>query len=284
MKLSLELYALTEKFGDCKAMELAKEAGFDAIDYSYYKNTDTEDVLGNDYKEYAEKLKMHMDKLGIVCNQAHAPFSLKYGCDFDISEQEYLKVVRAIESAAILGAENIIVHSLTVPKDVDFEEYNIRYYKSLIPYCEKFGIHISVENLFAFDSKRQHLIGKIGSPNELNRIVEKINSQWVNACVDLGHAALTGYEPEDFIEKMNPKILKALHVQDNDYVADRHVIPYAGELNWNAIMTSLKNIGYDGDLTFEIFKYLYKFPDDLIPEVLSFAASIGRYLISIFER
>ena len=66
-----------------------------------------------------------------------------------------------------------------------------------------------------------------------------------------------------FIEKyakqfkaMNPKYLKALHVQDNDYIADRHIIPYTGDLNWEAIMTSLKNAGYEGDLTFEIIKYL----------------------------
>lgn len=105
----------------------------------------------------------------------------------------------------------------------------------------------------------------------------------INACVDIGHASLTGYEPEDFIEKMQPKYLKALHVQDNDYISDRHILPYTGDLNWKAIMTSLKNIGYDGDLTFEIFNYLKKFPDDLIPDALKFAVSIGKYLVSNFN-
>lgn len=283
MKLSVELYELIEKFGDYRAAELAKEAGFDAIDFSYYWNNENERILGDGYGDYAENFKKHLDKIGIVCNQAHAPFSLKYGCRFDVSEQKYLWLVHSIESAAILGAKNIIVHAIKVPKSVDFEEYNINYYRSLIPYCEKFGMHISVENLVSVDTKRHHLIGVLGTPTELNKIVEKIDSPLINACVDIGHASLTGYEAEDFIEKMQPKYLKALHVQDNDYISDRHILPYTGDLNWKAIMTSLRNIGYDGDLTFEIFNYLKKFPDDLIPDALKFAVSIGKYLISIFD-
>ena len=49
-------------------------------------------------------------------------------------------------------------------------------------------------------------------------------------------------------------------------------------------MTSLKNIGYDGELTFEIIVYLKKFPKELLPESLKFAAAIGKHLISIYEK
>lgn len=40
MKLSVELSALTDKFGDFRAVEPAKEAGFDAVDYSFYWNNE----------------------------------------------------------------------------------------------------------------------------------------------------------------------------------------------------------------------------------------------------
>ena len=36
MKISIESYGLVERFGEYKAVDLAKEAGFDAIDYSFY--------------------------------------------------------------------------------------------------------------------------------------------------------------------------------------------------------------------------------------------------------
>lgn len=284
MKLSVELYTLAQRFGDFKGVEIAKKAGFDAIDYSYYYDKECDDVLGDGYKEYAKKLREHLDEVGIFCNQAHAPFTFKYGMEKNISEQKYLWMVHALESASILGATNIVVHSVNVPEGVSFEEYNVQYYKSFIPYCEKFGIHIAVENLFNRDTKRKRITGKLGSPAELNSIVEKINSPWVVACVDIGHAALTGYEPEDFIKGMNPNILKALHVQDNDYIDDRHILPYTGQLNWEAIMSSLKKADYDGDLTFEIIKYLDRFPDELFSEVLKFSALVGKHLISIYNK
>lgn len=282
MKLSVELSALTDKFGDYKAAELAKEAGFDAVDYSYYWDNEKEEVLGDNYREYAERLRAHFDKIGIECNQAHAPFSFSYSHAMDVSDERYLWILHSIESAVILGAKNIIIHAVSVPDGVDLEEYNIGYYKSFIPYCEKFGINVSVENLFTH-APNGCLIGMLGSPEELNRIVEKINSPWVNACVDIGHAALTGYKPEDFIHNMNPSIFKAVHIHDNDFIADRHTLPFTGEFRWEEIITALSIVGYGGDLTFEIFHYLHKIPYELIPDALKFAVSVGRYIISKLE-
>ena len=284
MKLSVELYSVAKYFGDYKAAELIKQAGFDAIDFSYYYERECEEILGEKYKDYAKEFRAHLDHTGLSCNQAHAPFTFKYGMNLDVSEQTYLHIVRSLESAAILGAKNIVVHSISVPEDVDFEEYNIAYYRSFIPYCEAFNIHVAVENLFSRDPKRHRLVGKLGTPKELNSIVKKINSPWIVACVDVGHAALTGYEPEEFISRVDPSILKCLHIQDNDYLDDRHVLPYLADLNWSAIMTSLKKSGYEGDLTFEIVKYLQRFPQELIPEALKFSVVIGKHLISIYAK
>jgi len=284
MKISMELYDIAQRFGDFRAVEMAKEAGFDAIDYSYFYDKECDEVLGDGYREYALKLREHLGKVGIVCNQAHAPFTSKYGMEIGENCENYKNIIRSMESASILGAKNIIIHSITVPEDVDIEEYNIEYYKSFIPYCEKFGICVAVENLFIRDPKRHRLIGRFGTPRELNRIVNKIDSPWIVACVDIGHASLTGYEPEEFISRVDKNILKALHVQDNGYVEDDHMLPYTGSLNWEAIMASLKKVDYKGDLTFEIVKFVKKFPDELLPDALKFSVSVGKHLISIFEK
>ena len=283
MELSVDLYAIAKRFGVYKAVEMAKEAGFDAIDFSYCWEMESEEILGDQYDAYALELRQHLDKTGIKCNQAHAPFSIEYGCSFDLTDAKYRTIVHAIGSAAILGASNIVVHAICVPDGVDFEAYNLEFYKSLIPYCDKFGIRMAVENLFIYDWKREYFRGLFGSPDALNRIVKKLDSPWVAACVDVGHAALTGYEPEAFLQAMDPDILACLHIQDNDYRDDRHTIPYAGELNWADIMAALKKMGYQGDLTMEIFTYLNRFPDPILADALKMAASVGRYLISLME-
>ena len=283
MKLSVGIYRIAKSVGDHKAIDLIKQAGFDAIDYSYFYDNECDEILGENYKEYAKDIKNHFDLVGISCNQAHAPLSFKYGMTMDSSEPTYFNIARSIESAAILGAKYIVVHSITVPDDIDFEEYNIEYYKSFIPYCEAFNIHVAVENLYKTDTKRNKKIGKIGSPKELNSIIKKIDSPWIVACVDVGHAALTGYEPEEFISRVDKNALKCLHVHDNDYLKDNHTLPYLGKFDWDALMTSLKNSGYTGDLTFEIVGFLPKLPKELIPDALKILASIGKHLISIYE-
>ena len=70
MKLSVELYSVAKIFGDLKAIELIKQAGFEAIDYSYYYEKECEEVLGENYKEYAQELRAHLDRVGLSCNQA----------------------------------------------------------------------------------------------------------------------------------------------------------------------------------------------------------------------
>jgi len=219
MKLSIETYALREKFGDRGAILLAKEAGFDAVDYSYYWFTNhdlwlsqNQDTLGEKYVAYAKELRAFLDEIGMECNQAHAPFTVGYGSRFDESDRGYVMLLRSMESAAILGAKSIIVHANEVPKDVDLEEHNIAFYRTLIPYCEKYGICVAVENLFNTDRETGVITPRIGSPGELNRIVAALDSPYIVACVDVGHAALTGYAPEDFIAGVNPSILKALHI------------------------------------------------------------------------
>ena len=291
MKLSIETYALREKFGDRGTILLAKEAGFDAVDYSYYWFTNhdlwlsqNQDTLGEKYVAYAKELRAFLDEIGMECNQAHAPFTVGYGSRFDESDRGYVMLLRSMESAAILGAKSIIVHANEVPKGVDLEEHNIAFYRTLIPYCEKFGICVAVENLFNTDRETGVITPRIGSPEELNRIVAALDSPYIVACVDVGHAALTGYAPEYFIAGVNPAILKALHIHDNEKIVDSHTIPFNGFLNWEAIMKSLNKIGYDGELTLEIFEFLGRFPAKLMPQALQLAHNVGRHLIEMFEK
>ena len=125
MKISMELYTLAQRFGDIKAMEMAKQAGFDAIDYSYYYEKECDEVLGEGYKEYAQKLRAHLDNIGLVCNQAHAPFSFKYGMKFDTSEALYLSnqktvviPLQKLKQDACLLKQKIAVHQAKVYPEI----------------------------------------------------------------------------------------------------------------------------------------------------------------------
>lgn len=280
MKLSIDTQVLHKRYGDEKAIGMLKEAGFDSIDYSYYWLDESDEALSENYREYAVKVKGWLEEKGMTCNQAHAPFDIKYGCKFDLSEPEYRKIVRSMESASIMGANCIVVHSIIVPPHEDIFTYNLEFYKSLEPYCKEFDIQVAVENLFRVDHKSKCFRGTLFTEKHLNQMIQALDSPYYVVCIDIGHASLTGYEPEDLIKGFDNQTLKALHVQDTDYMDDLHTLPYSGKLDWNAITSALKEMNYNSDFTFEIFNYLNKIEDDFMEDALAYASKIGRYLIS----
>ena len=154
----------------------------------------------------------------------------------------------------------------------------------MIPYCEKAGINIAIENLFTNDKKRGRLFTRFGTPETLNSLIEKVDSPYAVACIDVAHAELTGTDADKFIRGVKPELLQALHIHDNEYLNDKHTLPFNGKFNWENIMTALKEVGYKGDLTLEIIGWIPQYPNELLPQAMKFAAEVGKHLISIFEK
>jgi len=285
MKLSMDTFNLQIRYGDEKAIQMMKKAGFDCIDYTFglHEVEDENRILGDSYLEHAYKVREILDQNEISCNQAHAPFRVQYGDKFDETEKEYLKVVRAMEAASIMGAPYIVVHAIKVPDSEDVFSYNYEYYKSLEPYCEKFGIRVAIENLFKRDERSKCIRGRFYTAEQLNGMIEKLNSSWFVVCIDLGHAGLTGYEPQDLIRRFDKQVLRTLHVHDTEYTEDSHTLPYAGKFDWKQIAHALKDIGYEGDMTLEIFRYFEHVDDDFMEDALEIAVKTGRHLIKLVE-
>lgn len=279
MSISIENYMVRKKLGEKQALKAIKDAGFDCVDYSFYWSQEFH-ALDDNYEEYAMDLRSYMDKIGLVCNQTHADFDYSYTMPMDISCNEYARVVRSIAASGILGARCVIVHALKTAHcdDDEFLEINRKYYKSLEAAAKKSGVKIGVENLFYYDEKCGCHRGAFGNPKMLSAFINELGTDSFCACIDLGHASLVGYEPQDFIDGMDKGLIQALHVQDNDYHGDRHLPPFHGGFNWEKIAESLKNYGYKGEISFEVFWYLSNYPGELLPSALRHVASIGRYL------
>ena len=184
MKLSVESYEVCQKFGYKEGLRLIKNAGFDAVDFSYYDLESDSPVLGDDYVNFAKDIRSYLDEIGLECNQAHAPFNLCARDNRDYTVRAYVEICRAIESAAILGAKTIIIHhqftyNMKADVGMDYLYFNYYHYKSFEPLCKKFGINISVENMFYLDPKRNHRRGKVSDPLT---VTEFINRTPATAC------------------------------------------------------------------------------------------------------
>lgn len=282
MKISMDTYYLRMKFGDEQAFKMLSSAGFEAVDYSFFWIKDPEpNFLDGDYVGYAYKVKEMLAENNLICNQAHAPFALIYTDELTMENPKYRDIVRSIEFASIIGAKSIVVHGIYVPEGDDFEALNIPYFNSLAPYAEKYNIKIAIENIFAFDNKRNNLIGVYGKESDkLPEFIQKLDSDCFVACIDIGHAALTGKEPEEIIMTMKDKnLLACLHVQDTDYTRDRHVLPFMGDLNWNNITKALADVGFDGDISLEVYQFLKRHDDEFLSEALKYAAKTAKHIV-----
>lgn len=286
MRLSVDISGIRDFVGDIAALDMIKAAGFDAVDYSFHAH---DIATGENYLENAKKIKKHLDEIGLQCNQAHAPFGLQYGKAFDESYYAYLTVVRSIEAAAIMGADNIIVHAIVVPEGIEnvtdtYEDYNYKFYKSLEPVAKKFGIKIAVENLFTYNDINHYHNGILEKPFAMNSLLARLDSPVFTVCLDVGHCFITGTAPANFIKGIKSGALKALHVQEcTDGIGDKHMLPYLGFIDWDSTAAALKEYGYDGDITFEIFKFFKCFPFDCLESALKLAESVGRHLIKLIE-
>ncbi len=290
MLLSISTAPMSKRLSDKEAIRIIKEAGFDAYDMSLTKMFfEKETVFNTDkYLDEAKALREYADSLGIVCNQAHAPYHSSCG---DPEKDEYIfnAIVRSMEIASVLGAKIIVVHPKQHLNYGDNAEelfrLNVEFYNRLIPYCEKFGIKVATENMWQNNAASGAITDSTCSRAwEFNKYIDAINSPWITGCLDLGHVSLISKNVPDFIRQMGKDRIGALHVHDTDFIDDSHTLPFIEKMDYNAIAKALGEIGYEGDFTYEANSFFVNKPLELIPASYKYACEIGRYLIGEIEK
>jgi len=83
-------------------------------------------------------------------------------------------------------------------------------------------------------------------------------------------------DPARYIRILGKRI-RALHIHDNAGFADQHKAPYTGTFNWKAFCTALREIGYDGDLSFETFNQVRLGEEELVEPWLRLIFAIGQH-------
>ena len=277
-----------ESFSEEDAIQILAKSGFDAIDWSFFRMKNPDDVWNQEnWRERAQKMKALAAQCGIGFSQAHAPYPTNKGEEpFDTIQMD--RILRAMEAAAIMGVQYIVVHpkqhlDYAKNKRQLFEE-NVTMYKSLIPYCQQFGIHVCAENMWQYDAKRGIIIDSVCSqPEEFCAMIDAVNSPWIVACLDIGHTGLVGQDPAEFIRALGNRRLKALHVHDVDLLHDNHTLPFLQKLDWESVTKALADIDYQGDFTFEAENFTRGFPSKLQEDACKFMERTERYLISRIE-
>ncbi len=297
MLLSVQTAPILDKFGIDEGFAMIAEAGFQGVDFNidhtlpggqirahelhgFFDQTDEEMLeAARPYKEAAEKY-------GIKFVQAHAPFPNNVGVD---ATNEYVlnAVKKTIMIMGYVGCPKLVVHPGFLPYDQRLDkaeewDFNIKMYSALIPDLKKYGVTCCLENMFT--RHRGKIMQAICSdPAEAVRYIDTLNEiageKLFGFCLDTGHVNLLGHDQYELIKTLGDRIV-CLHVHDNDGLADEHLFPYMGIIDWDGFCRGLKEIGYAHDFSFETFRGIETFDLALAPQLLSLLHATGELFVS----
>lgn len=223
MKIGVSSYSLIKlvhsgKIKQIEVISLAKEMGFDIIEFVPFVLEE-----GEDYKEFAEKVKEECARVGIGMGSYTVGADFINGSNGDL-EAEIHRVKGEVDIARILGAKTMR-HDATIgfpknhvgPRGFDAALPRlIEGCRAVTEYAEGFGIKTMIENhgFFCQDSHR------------VEKLVNGVNHPNFGLLVDMGNFVCVDEAPEKAIGKLMPY---AFHVHAKDFHIRSGMLPDPGE-------------------------------------------------------
>jgi sugar phosphate isomerase/epimerase len=225
-------------------------------------------------KDYLTKVKECAKEIGLEIYQLHGAFpcvdfATEEGCQKQI---ECFK--RSIIGAKYLGCPKIVVHPFmpglenNAPSD---EEYllNARLFKQLAPFAREHGVTVCFENM-------PFVVGSLFSKvSNIKKLMAEIRDPNIKVCLDTGHFNV---EKKDICEAITllGDDLATLHVHDDRFGQDRHLLPFQGEIDWNGFVRGLRNISYKGFISLET-SIQQSTPEPMLEEMRISLAKIAKW-------
>ena len=260
MKTGVSFYTFGQDVDLREACEQAKRAGYDGVEICISEQGQLNMKTGE--KELLRIRRMAGD-LGLeICsvgawnmwehNRAgEDEADARYACDI---------AKKQVECAQAFGADAVLI----VPGWVDTNfapgvvRYDVAYENSqrrlaaLAPFAEAAGVCLAVENVW-----NKLLL----SPLETRRFLDEIGSDFVGAYFDVGNIIYIGY-PDQWIDILSHRI-KRLHFCDaraDQAGLGMFVDLFEGDVDFAAVMRSVRRVGYDSWATVEFLPNYKMFP------------------------
>ncbi len=273
MRKSINSWSLPATLALSDKLRLAREAGFEGFEIDL--SDDGPLTLSSSRKE-VEAVRKLAEQSGVQLS------GLATGLYWNANPASNNPVIRAraeailnkqVEIAQILGLDAILVVPAAVGADFvpncEIVPYDTAwqratdFIRAALPAGAKCGVRICIENVW-----NKFLL----SPLEMRQFIAQFDSEWVGVYFDVGNALAFGY-PEHWINILGRQIGR-VHLKDYRRAVgsvDGFVEILSGDVNWVAVMSGLRTIGYDGWLTAEMIPPVpfYKFA----PETLLFNTS-----------
>ena len=228
-------------------LDAVRDSGFREIEVcSFPAHLDYHDE--NAVRHAGERIRA----LGLRPISFHAPFADRIDItspDAGIREGAVAELITACSAAALLGAENVVLHPGPEregrPPHEEFIERMRHAADSLnrvAEHCCASGVRLLLENMLP------HLL--FGHTSDMMFLLGEISTCSVGVCLDTGHARLSGDLGHVFHKLAGH--LRMVHVNDNLGDWDAHLLPGEGSIDWPWVIDELQQHQFHGGLILEM--------------------------------
>ena len=173
----------------------------------------------------------------------HAPFCGFAMDDADTRADGIRLLVRSMEVARLFGGRFVVVHpgrdvpSVDRKRELTWTTEAMARAVELAPE----GVGVALETMGP--------ASLAGPAEEMLAVLDGLDPARAGICLDSGHVH-TGADVPGYIRRVGHRIL-TVHLHDNHGQRDEHNLPGRGTLDWPAVLTALRDVGYDGVLMCE---------------------------------
>lgn len=241
----------------------------------------------DDWEVYVAELAALGHECGVSFRQSHLPYYDLFRQPEPDATMELL-IARSIRASAMLGVRWAVTHPGTVYTSSDPERSmaaNLDYYRPHLETARSCGIGLCLENDFGMVPGQPGRMLYCSDLWELTQLVDAFQDpEHMGICYDFGHANLCpGVDHRKNLNHIGHR-LRALHIQDNHGKEDEHLMPFYGTIDWQQCMAGLADIGYQGDLTFEIQEFGRHLPNDQKHLVVEESRKTGEILRNWYQK
>ncbi|MGC8605390.1 MAG: sugar phosphate isomerase/epimerase family protein, partial [Desulfomonilaceae bacterium] len=188
-------------------------------------------------------------RMGVIC---HLPTFVSIA---DLTESIRLaslkEVLDSLQVAAEFSPLKVVLHppyftGLGMFVYDQAKNYGLESLSAIVRKAEDLGLMLCIENMFA----KTHMLVE---PDDFAEIFKRFPS--LKLTLDTGHANIkngSGKRIFELISRFSDQ-LSHVHVSDNFGKEDNHLPIGTGTVDFSRVADSLRNIGYDDTVTFEIF-------------------------------
>jgi sugar phosphate isomerase/epimerase len=185
-----------------------------------------------------DKFPEEARRLNLLIENIHIPFGGedKLWQDTVDSELAEEKVIECIKDCHNHGIKTAVMHAHGWKSKIPLSDIGVYRYLKIVEAAERYDVNLALEN--------------ISDTRAIDLLFAKIDSDKLKFCYDNGHDNIFPQE-DNLIHKYKNKLL-ALHLTDNDGKDDQHLLPFDGQVNWSRLIKDLRDISYQGPLSFEV--------------------------------